>query len=234
MNLSVLLNQPNCVGFIENLFKEPLMYSQNEEEKYVLEQFKNKTNGVFLDIGAFDGKWASNTLALAERGWGGICVEGSPFSFSKLFMLHEHRSNVLLVNAIVTHSSVSSEDRIVRFWESPNSAASTINQQNYDKWKHRIQSCGHGQFKEMFIPQVYFGEILSWAKRKYDTIDFVSIDVEGGSTDLGLLFDPDMFNTSMVCIEHDGRHNELISHYSKFGFELISINAENIILARKT
>lgn len=207
------------------------MHSQNDEEKHILTKIGNKTNGTFLDIGAFDGRWASNTLALVERGWGGICVEGSPFSFSKLFMEHLNRPNILLLNAIVTHDEVG-QDRIVRFWESPNSAASTINQQNYDKWKDRIQSCGHGSFKEMFIPKVSLREVLDWAKTAYKTIDFVSIDVEGGSTDLALKFDPDMFGTSLMCIEHDGRYAELVAHFGKKGFYPVSNNNENIILHR--
>jgi hypothetical protein len=146
---------------------------------------------------------------------------------------HLNRPNVLLLNAIVTHLSVEVNDRIVKFWESPNSAASTINRENYDKWKNRIQSCGHGAFKEIFIPKVSFHEILDWARDKFKTIDFVSIDVEGGSTDLGLAYNPDDFNTSMVCIEHDGRYQELIKHYAKYGFSVISVNAENILMERK-
>ena len=208
------------------------MYSQNNEELHILEQFKNKTSGVFLDIGAFDGRWASNSLALVEKGWGGICIEGSPFSFSKLFIEHLNRPNVLLLNAIVTHLPVDKSDRIVKFWESPNSAASTINQENYDKWKNRIQSCGHGAFKEMFVPKVSLREILDWAKLQHDTIDFVSIDVEGGPTDLGLAYDPDEFNTTMLCIEHDGRYQELIQYYAKYGFSTVSGNAENLLLQR--
>jgi len=207
-------------------------YSQNDEETHIINKFKDKTSGTFLDIGAFDGRWASNTLALAERGWGGICVEGSPFSFSKLFTEHLNRPGVLLLNAIVTHFPVEPNERIVKFWESPNSAASTINQENYDKWKNRIQSCGHGAFKEMFIPKVSLREILDWVKSRFETIDFVSIDVEGGSTDLGLAFDPDEFGTTMMCIEHDGRYQELVRYYSQYGFTVVSLNAENILLER--
>lgn len=208
------------------------MYSQNDEEKHILNKFSNKSDGVFLDIGAFDGKWASNTLALAEKGWKGICVEGSPFSFSKLFTEHLRRNEVLLLNAIVTHEAVSAGERVVRFWESPNSAASTINRENYEKWKDRIQSCGHGDFKEMFIPKVSLDEVLDWVKKQYPVIDFVSIDVEGGSTDLAMKFNPDEFKTSMLCIEHDGRYTELVTHFAKWGFYPVSNNTENIILAR--
>jgi hypothetical protein len=45
-------------------------YSQNDEETHIINKFKDKTSGTFLDIGAFNGRCASNTLALAERGWG--------------------------------------------------------------------------------------------------------------------------------------------------------------------
>lgn len=208
------------------------MYSQNHEETYILNKFSDKTNGVFLDIGAFDGRWASNSLSLAERGWSGICVEGSPFSFSKLFAEHKDRNNVLLLNAIVVPDT-KIEQRITKFWESPNIADSTINQENYDKWKDKIQSCGHGSFKEMFVPKISFEEILNWAKSFYSTIDFVSIDVEGGSTDLALNYDPDLFGTTMMCIEHDGRQNEILQYYGKKGFFLVHLNTENIILSRK-
>lgn len=208
-----------------------IVYSQNNEESHILNKVGNKTNGIFLDIGAFDGKWASNTLALVERGWSGICIEGSPFSFSKLFVEHKNRPDILLLNAIVSHEPVGN-DRIVRFWESPNSAASTINQQNYDKWKDRIRGEGYDSFKEMFVPKVSIDEVLSWAKTHYPQIDFVSIDVEGGSVDLALKFDPDAFGTSLLCVEHDGRYVELANHFAKKGFYPVSNNAENMILHR--
>lgn len=207
------------------------MYSQNNEEQFIIKKFENNLTGTFLDIGAFDGRWASNSLSLAERGWSGICVEGSPFSFSKLFVEHKDRNNVLLLNAIVVPDT-KIQERITKFWESPNSAASTINQDNYDKWKDRIQSCGHGSFKEMFVPKISFEEVLNWAKSFHSTIDFVSIDVEGGSTDLALQYDPDLFGTTMMCIEHDGRQNELIVHFAKKKFKVINMNAENIIFAK--
>ena len=44
------------------------MYSQNEEEKYILEAIGEQV-GIFLDIGAYDGETRSNTLALVEREW---------------------------------------------------------------------------------------------------------------------------------------------------------------------
>ena len=53
-------------------------YSQNTEDgmlKEILEKL-NITKGFFVDIGAWDGIYLSNTLLLMENGWSGICVEG--------------------------------------------------------------------------------------------------------------------------------------------------------------
>ncbi len=59
------------------------MYSQNNEEKFILEHFKNR-KGKFLDIGAYDGKTFSNTFALVELGWSGLEIEASPINFVNL------------------------------------------------------------------------------------------------------------------------------------------------------
>lgn len=53
------------------------MYSQNQEEKYILNHFKDK-QGTFLDLGAYNGKELSNSRALVELGWAGCCVEPHP------------------------------------------------------------------------------------------------------------------------------------------------------------
>ena len=53
------------------------MFTQRDEEKYILEFFKGNT-GRFLDIGAANGECFSTTRALALLGWSGVCVEPSP------------------------------------------------------------------------------------------------------------------------------------------------------------
>jgi len=66
---------------IQGLTKYSLQkYSQNGEEgmlKEILEKL-NITKGFFCDIGAWDGKYLSNTLLLLEQGWKGIEIEGNP------------------------------------------------------------------------------------------------------------------------------------------------------------
>lgn len=45
---------------------------------------KNKKNGFYIDIGAYDGINLSNTYIFEKLGWDGFCVEASPKTFEAL------------------------------------------------------------------------------------------------------------------------------------------------------
>ena len=55
----------------------PETYSQNGQDRYVADTFfRGMRNGFFVEAGAGDGLWISNTLLLERRyGWRGILVE---------------------------------------------------------------------------------------------------------------------------------------------------------------
>jgi FkbM family methyltransferase len=53
--------------------------SQLGQDRIVDEYLQGKRNGVFVDIGAYDGVTFSNTLMLeTERDWTGVCIEPLP------------------------------------------------------------------------------------------------------------------------------------------------------------
>jgi FkbM family methyltransferase len=60
-------------------------YSQFQQDQFTYENyFINKPNGVFVDIGAYDGEIDSNSLFFENLGWDGICIEPNPEIFKKL------------------------------------------------------------------------------------------------------------------------------------------------------
>ncbi len=60
-------------------------YSQSGQDKGALSVTRHKSEPkFFVDIGAYDGINTSNTLALEECGWTGICVEANPEIFATL------------------------------------------------------------------------------------------------------------------------------------------------------
>lgn len=59
--------------------------SQLGQDRIVDEYLNGKRNGVFVDVGAYDGVTFSNTLMLErDRGWTGICIEPLPDIFAQL------------------------------------------------------------------------------------------------------------------------------------------------------
>ncbi|NTW63109.1 MAG: FkbM family methyltransferase [Chlorobiaceae bacterium] len=61
-------------------------YSQFGQDQFLFERFfYGKRDGIFVDIGAYDGKTFSNTLFFEQSlGWTGLCVEPLPGEFEKL------------------------------------------------------------------------------------------------------------------------------------------------------
>lgn len=208
------------------------MYSQNNEEGIITARFDGLV-GTFLDVGAYDGASLSNTRKLAELGWSGILVEGSSFSFHRLFDLYKNNEKMSLINCMVNKDNAI-KSRIVKMWEAPDCSVSTIEEQNFIKWQKDVgmHSRNGESFSEMYVSIISPQELFETCKTLHQTIDFVSIDVEGGSVDIAKAFDPDQFWTSMVCVEHDGRDEEVTAHFAKSGFTVISKNQENIILGR--
>ena len=63
----------------ETLGLAPPFYSQIGQDKWVLERmFPGERHGFFLDVGSGDGTQLSNSKALEERGWTGLCVDPFP------------------------------------------------------------------------------------------------------------------------------------------------------------
>ena len=61
-------------------------YSQYKQDQFLNENFfKNKRNGIFVDIGAYDGIELSNSYFFEKHlEWKGLCVEPIPSVFNKL------------------------------------------------------------------------------------------------------------------------------------------------------
>lgn len=62
-----------------------MYHSQANQDRWVADFFKNKKNGFFVDVGAYDGVQTSNSFFFEETlDWNGICIEGNPLFFSWL------------------------------------------------------------------------------------------------------------------------------------------------------
>jgi FkbM family methyltransferase len=200
-------------------------YSQRNEQEVILELVGDH-RGSFLDIGAYDGKTFSNTMALVERGWKGVLVEPSPLPFKSMLELHGENPRLRLVNA-----AVGLERGLTKFWPTDD-AVSTTHSPNYEKWKDTAKF-----FQPYYVAQVTFGELLAmFADVLLPDLGVLNIDVEGVSVELLTHFPFLLFRPRIICIEHDQKVQTildlLVADSSGKGYSVHLANEENLILFR--
>lgn len=195
------------------------MYSQNEEEKYILEAIGEQV-GIFLDIGAYDGKTRSNTLALVEREWLGVMVEASPFAFSSLLSSHGGNEKLKLVQALV-----GIKRKVISFWPSSD-GISTASQEHYERWKDNAK-----YEPIMYMPQITIEDLIESFPYLKDT-DVVSIDTEGTNSELFFNFPFDLVNPKVICVEQDKSAESIEVFANKLGYKMTYKSAENMVLVR--
>lgn len=192
-----------------------MVYSQNNEQEYILNYFKSDT-GRFLDIGAYDGITFSNVRALIDKGWTGVMVEGSPQVFAKL------QSNTIGLNVELCHAVIVTGSEGLIQWYDNADATSTHVESNRVKWEKKTP------FRSMNIMSCNVKRLVE----TYGTdFDMVNIDVEGSSVDIFKELVKLMPDVRLWCVEHDGLVQEVRSCLS--GFSILYQNGENILLGRK-
>ena len=203
-----------------------IRYSQNNEQDLILQYFGDRV-GTWLDLGANDGITLSNTRALAERGWSGVCVDASPTAFAKLESLYAGHPH------IETHH-VAMADKVgwLTLHESgPHITAndtallSSVIETETTKWRPTTE------FHTVTVPAIDFNELLR--RSKYKTFDLISLDIEG--MDLTLLRQMDLtsLGASMVVVEvNEYDPAPFVEHCAKHGLILLTRNAENLMFIR--
>jgi FkbM family methyltransferase len=204
-----------------------MSYSQNQEEKYILEFFKGKT-GTLLDIGANDGVTFSNSRALIEREWVADLVEPSPKAFERLEVLYEGNKNVYLWNCAISnqsgHAFLLESGSLID--KGDTSLVSSLKKDETVRWKKvdfvkvEVETCTINDLSA-------YSDIPNW--------DFISIDAEG--YDLEILRQIDLTNTQLLCIEWnsvDVLRKSILEYTSKFNMnKILYTSGENLLLCRK-
>lgn len=190
------------------------MYSQNNEEKIILDFFKGH-KGTFLDIGAFDGINLSNTRRLAELGWEGVCIEPDPIVFGLL--CKNYLDNKLVKCYEYALGEKSGE---VKFYSNQNAVGTMVKEQT-DRWK------GTQDYTEV---EVEVKSIPDFLEENQTSFDFISIDAEGMDYYILTNLPLKKIGCRLVCVEHNGLEtNKYMQHLIGLGYSIIHVNAENII-----
>ena len=203
-------------------------YSQCGEQKYLLEYFEGIT-GRFLDIGAYDGKNLSNTRALYELGWTGVCVEPSPLGFTKLQDLYKNDSNMILIQKAL--STINGQADFYEGYQKIEdgidigNACSTLNKENVKFWEERGLA-----FKTIQVTTIDWNHLLDKTGTDFK---FINIDIEGTSLEaLRNMPLPRLPYLECICIEHDYKFQDLMQYALETGLFGMKITACNVIMMK--
>lgn len=199
------------------------MYSQNNEEKFILEHFKT-VKGKFLDIGCYDGMCMSNTWALVELGWAGLEVDASPVIFAQLMknIKHSGRQGIELLLAAITV-----DGGIINFFDSGGDAISTSSTAHRDKWSKNATI----EWQSIHMPSITPSALLKGFGMDFSLID---IDVEGYSYELFLEFPwEQLTKCSCIIVEHDRKIKEIENILVSLDYTTSYVSSENIVLTRE-
>lgn len=199
-------------------------YSQQGEQQAILKALGRLASGMelppcrFLDIGAFHPKTFSNTRALFEAGWKGVFVEPSPGPLLSLIGEYGGDADIAIVAAVVD-----SEARVIPM-QITDDAVSTTDAAQFERWKDNAKWRGR-----MWVPTITLEQISA----QFGHFDFWSIDAEGQSADLFLRAMALGYEPACICVEHDGRHGELINAAACRGYVCSFSNPANMIFERR-
>lgn len=180
---------------------------QGRIEIKILPYLKNIDNGFFVEAGALDGLFMSNTKILEDLGWNGILVEPAPKAAAKCA---QNRRSLVANCALVSKDY--KQDMIVGdfFFDGEDGIGA---------WSG-IHKNAYGIRAAVSVPATTLNRILK--ERNVSHVDFLSLDVEGYELEVLKGIDFPTTNISYILIEvniKDYTLKELDDYLAQFGYK---------------
>lgn len=200
-------------------------------EKY----FGNKTDGSFVEIGAWDCISYSNTWFLAELGWNGMYVDPVKEMLQKGIDQYNGKGNVYFVN---TGIGAKREARLFK----RNTDAPWLYTGNEKFGQVNCVNEEYGEVQLITLNELFgsFGSMF-FHLDAYN-IDLLIIDVEGMELEVLAGFTVGMWNPKMIIIETHELHpnsdmranaSEITEYFINNGYEKVWTSAINSIFVKK-
>jgi FkbM family methyltransferase len=192
-------------------------YSQLGQDRFIDEYYNQKENGVFLDIGAHDGKTLSNTYFLEKtRNWRGICVEAQPVLFEDL---NKNRSSTNLNCAISNYNGEIEFTFVDGYANMLSGISDDYNDSHKNRITNEVERHG-GSINKIIVKARTLQDVLD-EYNIYD-IDFCSIDTEGSEFRIVQSIDFTKTNIKVFIIENNYQDTIIKDFLEKNGYYLHS------------
>ncbi len=151
--------------FLKSITDKKVSYSYGGVDSLILNIFKKKKDGIYLDIGCGHPIKNNNTYLLNKRGWRGINID---LDEDNINLFNIYRKKDLNIATAISNK----EGEVDLFFYHKKSALNTINKLNAEYQKAKVNSVKKIKTKSL-------NDVLDNSIYKSKKIDFMSVDVEG-------------------------------------------------------
>ena len=177
-------------------------YSMYGEDLFINNYFKNKKNGIYLDVGAYHPLDGNNTYLLyKKKNWHGINIDVNPLSIELFQKARKFDVNI--------NTAVSNKKGFVTLYY-----RKKINMLNTLSKKIARIHFRNG-FKEKNIKSNTLNNILDQTRYKNKKIDFFNLDVEGHELDILKSLNFKRYQPTLICVEIHN-HEEMYNHKTDY------------------
>ena len=164
-------------------------YSQWGEDLFIDSFFKNKDNGIYLDIGCFHPYMYSNTCLLHKKGWSGVNIDINQTSIDLFNIVRPNDTNIC--------TSINEKKKEFKvYFDDPFSPVNTIDQKFYESLKKSFFK----NEKVLTVQSKSIQEILDAGKIE-SVIDFINIDAEGSDFEILKQINLSKYKAKLLSIE---------------------------------
>lgn len=191
-------------------------YSQIGQDIAVLEYYKNKEGGYFVEVGAADGIDLSNTYLLETKyKWKGICVEPIPEQYEKLVA---NRPNSKCSNDAVYYKG----GLTLEFDIANNGILLSGITENIDAHKKLVDE----NKRTINVKTITLTDLLDQYEAP-NFIEYLSLDTEGSEYEILKDFNFDKYKFGLIDVEHnfiEPRRSQIRDLLLSNGYEYVREN----------
>jgi len=194
-------------------------YSQHSEDIVVSKLLSGVKNGIYVDVGANDPEYISNTRYFYERGWRGINIEPHPEMFEKIVKNRPEDTNLNI--------GIATQEGALTFYKldvPAETAGSTFDKAIAEELKAK----GYTISAEITMPVYPLAKILE-ANLKFPKIDFMSVDTEGFDLEVLKSNDWERFRPSVLVVETTINKEQIVNFILSQGYKIVYKNLANTI-----
>ena len=173
-------------------------FSQSGQDRFIEKNFfDGKKDGVFVDIGGYDGITGSNTLFFEKlRDWKGICMEASPVQFKKMA---ESRAAECLNIAVSDFEGEALFFEITEGYDQMSRLKEDLQPEFLDNLE-KMNKGKEAESQDITVKVTTFDKIAK--ERDLTHVDYCSIDVEGSEIKVLQGIDFDYTDIRVLSIEN--------------------------------